>query len=351
MSTTGTHNLTAAACEFVELVRFDDFPEDAVRVGRRCILDGLALFIAGSVEPAVKLLIDEAFDCGGREDALLLASGSKKVPAPMAARVLGTAGHVHDWNDTQVSRDPRHQYGMLTHPTIPVLSASLAAARKRGGVGGRDFVTAFLTEFEVECKIAEFMLPGHYTRGFHSSGTVGNIGAAAAKLLGLRGRTLASAIGLAASFAAGIRANYGTMTKPLHVGRAAENGVTAALLSARGFTADATTLDGRWGFFQIFGGGIFEEKAVQGFGETFSIVDPGVSIKPYPSGILTHQTMDALLTLIKNRKIDASDVEHITVFVGGNILDPIRYPKASNYLEAKFSMAALLAMIVLRRRA
>ena len=114
------------------------------------------------------------------------------------------------------------------------------------------------------------MLPGHYTRGFHSSGTVGTIGAAAAaKLLGLRGRTLASAIGLAASFAAGIRANYGTMTKPLHVGRAAENGVNAALLSARGFTADATSLDGRWGIFQIFGGGIFEEKAIQGFGKTF----------------------------------------------------------------------------------
>ena len=85
--------------------------------------------------------------------------------------------------------------------------------------------------------------------------------------------------------------------------------------------------------------------------ETFSIVDPGVSITPYPSGILTHQTMDALSPLIKNRKIDASDVEHITVFVGSNILDPIRYPKASDYLEAKFSMAALLAMIVLRRRA
>ena len=268
----------------------------------------------------------------------------------MAARVLGPAGHVHDSDDTQVSRDPRHQYGMLTHPTIPVLSASLAAAQKRGGVVGRDFVTAFLTGFEVECKIAEFMLPGHYTRGFHSSGTVGTIGAAA-KLLGLRGRTLASAIGLAASFAAGIRANYGTMTKPLHVGRAAENGVNAALLSARGFTADATSLDGRWGIFQIFGGGIFEEKAIQGFGKTFSIVDPGVSITPYPSGILTHQTMDALSPLIKNRKIDASDVEHITVFVGSNILDPIRYPKASDYLEAKFSMAALLAMIVLRRRA
>jgi len=241
----------------------------------------------------------------------------------------------------------------LTHPTIPPLAASLVVAQMRGDVGGREFMTAFLTGFEVECKIAEIMLPGHYKNGFHSSGTVGTLGAcaAAAKLLGLTGGKLGSAMGIAVSMASGIRINFGTMTKPLHVGRASENGVTAALLAARGFTADAQALDGPWGFFSVHGGGLYEEKVVDGFGKTYSIVDPGVSIKPYPSGILTHQAMDAMLSLVRERDIGADEVERITLYAGSNILDPIRYAKAGNHLEAKFSMAALLAMLVIRRRA
>ena len=353
MSSTGDHGVTAAACAFIETVKLTDIPDEAVRIGRRCVLDGLGLYVAGSVEPSVRILVEEALESGGREEALLLGAGTKKVPAAMAARVLGAAGHAHDWDDTQVSRDPRHVYGLLTHPTIPPLSASLVTAQRRGGVTGAEFLTAFLAGFEVECKISELMLSDHYRKGFHSSGTVGTLGSAAsaAKLLGLTGSKLACAIGIAASFAAGIRVNFGTMTKPLHVGRSSENGVTAALLAARGFTADPTGLDGPWGFFQVFGGGLFEEKVADGFGTTYSIVDPGISIKPYPSGILTHQSMDALLTLVRKRDIKPEDVDHIEFFAGSNILNPIRYSKARNHLEAKFCMAALLAMIVLRRRA
>lgn len=353
MEPTNNLNVTKAACDFIESLGIEDVPADALRLGRRCVLDGLALYVAGSVEPSARILAEEALAVGGREDALVLGKGTAKAPAPMAARVLGTAGHAHDWDDTQVSRDPRHQYGLLTHPTIPPLSAALVVAQKRGDVTGAEFLCAFLAGFEVECKISELLLPEAYKRGFHSSGTVGTFGAcaAAAKLLGLSGDRLGGALGIAASMAAGIRVNFGTMTKPLHVGRASENGVTAALLAARGFTANAEALDGEWGFFKIFGGGLFEDKVGQGFGKTYSIVDPGVSIKPYPSGILTHQAMDALLNLVKERDIKAQDVAHITLYAGSNILDPIRFAKASNHLEAKFCMAALLAMIVLRRRA
>ena len=151
--------------------------------------------------------------------------------------------------------------------------------------------------------------------------------------------------------AAGIRVNFGTMTKPLHVGRASENGVTAALLAARGFEADGGALDGPWGFFQVHGGGVFEEKPGQGFGHTYSIIDPGISIKPYPCGILTHQAMDAVLKLVTESDIKPDDVERITFYAGSNVLDPIRYDIAKDHLQAKFSMAALLAMMVLRRQA
>ena len=284
---------------------------------------------------------------------LLLGRGNKKVPAAMAARVLGTAGHAHDWDDSQVSVDPAHVYGLLTHPTIPPLTSALAMAQKLGSVDGKTFMLAFLTGFEVECKISEWMLPQHYVKGMHSSGTVGTFGAyaAAAKLIGLKGDQLRSGFGIAASFAAGIRCNFGTMTKPLHVGRAAENGVTAALLAARGFTADPDSLDGPWGFYAVQGGGVSAEKTSQGFGKTWTIVEPGVSIKPYPCGVLTHPTIDLMLKLVTEQDVKPEEIDAVKVYAGTNILKPIRYPVAANHLQAKFSLPAALAMIALARKA
>jgi 2-methylcitrate dehydratase PrpD len=344
---------TAAAAAFVEQVTADDLPAEAVRIGTRCVLDGVGLYVAGSEEHSVKLLIDEAEHVGGRGEALLLGHGKTKVPAPMAARVLGTAGHAHDWDDSQVSSDPAHVYGLLTHPTIPPLTSALVMSQRLGNINGQTFMLAFLTGFEVECKISEWMLPQHYLRGLHSSGTVGTFGAyaTAAKLLGLKGDNLRSGFGIAASFAAGIRCNFGTMTKPLHVGRAAENGVTAALLAARGFTADPDGLDGPWGFYAVHGGGVSAEKISQGFGKTWTIVEPGVSIKPYPCGVLTHPTIDLMLKLVTEHEVEVDDIVAVKVYAGTNILKPIRYPIALNHLQAKFSLPAALAMIALARKA
>jgi 2-methylcitrate dehydratase PrpD len=345
--------ITQQALRFVETTTYADLPDEALRIGRRCILDTLGLYLAGALEPSTRILVEDALEQGGRADALLLSAGRVKVPAPVAARVLGTAGHAHDWDDTQVSHDPHHIYGLLTHPSVPPLTAALVIAQRIGSVDGKGLMLAFQTGFEVECKISEWMSPRHYRRGHHSSGTVGTFGACAAaiKLLGLKQEAAAHALGIAASFTAGIRANFGTMTKPLHVGRAAENGVLAALLAARGFTADPNVLDGPWGFFSVMGEGFDEAKAAEGFGRGFTIVDPGVSIKPYPSGILTHQSMDAMLALVRQHDLKPEEVREIRFFAGKNILEPIRYPLAQDHLQAKFSMPALLAMIVLCRRA
>ena len=346
--------ITAAAAGFIEESSYDDIPDDALVIGRRCVLDGMGLFAAGMDHETTVLLARVAADQGGSEDALLPGHGDVKVPAAMAARVLGTSGHAHDWDDSQVSTDPDHVYGLLTHPTIPPLTAALVMAQARGGVSGRDFMLAFLTGFEVECKISEWMFSQHYKRGFHSSGTVGTFGAfaAAAKLLRLEGDRLRHGLGLTASFAAGIRCNFGTMTKPLHVGRAAENGVTAALLAEQGYTADKQALDGPWGYFAVQGGGVSADKvAGQNFGAPWSIIDPGVSIKPYPCGVLTHPTIDLMLRLVTENDIQPEDIEHVVVSAGSNILNPIRYPIAGNHLEAKFSLQAVLAMVALRRKA
>jgi 2-methylcitrate dehydratase PrpD len=344
---------TAAAAKFVEGVTFKEIPPEALRIGTRCLLDGLGLFVAGSEEHSVQILVEEAEQMGGRKDALLLSRGGAKVPAPVAARVVGTAGHAHDWDDSQVSIDPGHVYGLLTHPTIPPLTSALVMAQKIADIDGKRFMLAFLAGFEVECKISEWMFPQHYVRGMHSSGTVGTFGAyvAAAKLLELKGAELRNGFGIAASLAAGIRCNFGTMTKPLHVGRAAENGVTAALLAVRGFTADPDALDGPWGFYAVQGGGVSAEKVSQGFGKTWTIVEPGVSIKPYPCGVLTHPTIDLMLKLVTDNDVKPEEIEAVKVYAGTNILNPIRYPIAVNHLQAKFSLPAALAMIALVRKA
>jgi 2-methylcitrate dehydratase PrpD len=350
---TVSRSITDQAIAFIEGTDYAQLPDEAVRIGQRCILDTLGLYLAGTTEHSVRILIEQAREQGGQQEAQLLGGGGTKVPAALAARVLGTAGHAHDWDDTQVSHDPDHVYGLLTHPTVPPLTAALVVAQRLGGVDGRRFMTAFLTGFEVECKISEWMKADHYRRGHHTSGNVGTFGAAvaAAKLLGLEGDRLRHALGMAASFSAGIRCNFGTMTKPLHVGRAAENGVIAALLAERGFTADPQALDGRWGYFAVMGNGMSEEKAAEGFANPLTIISPGVSIKPYPSGILTHQSMDAMLKLVRDHDVKPEEVERITFFAGSNILDPIRYDVAKNHLQAKFSMAALLAMMVIYRGA
>ncbi len=176
-------------------------------------------------------------------------------------------------------------------------------------ISGARFLEAFLTGFEVECKIAEAIHPDHYKKGFHTSGTVGTFGAAvaAAKLLELNAEQIAHALAIAASSAAGIRVSFGSMTKPLHVGRAAQNGVVAAELAARGFTGGKDALDPPWGFFQTFshGGGYDRARIVGVLGNPHTIVWPGVSIKPYPCGVLGHPTMDAMRRLVLEHDVQA----------------------------------------------
>ncbi|MEZ5930443.1 MAG: MmgE/PrpD family protein [Alphaproteobacteria bacterium] len=347
-------SITEQAATFASGLTYDALPEDALHVARRCMIDGIGQFIAGASSPPVRHVADDVIDQGGRPDALVIGRSDVRVPAPLAARVLGTAGHAHDWDDTQATRDPRHVYGLLTHPTIAPLAAALAMGQRRGTGSGKAFMTAFQAGFEVECKIAEWMLPEVYKRGFHASAAEATFAAAvtAGKLLALDVECMRTAIGIAASnAAAGIRANVGTMTKPLHFGKAAENGVMAALLAARGMEAGRDALDGDFGFLSVFAGGVFEEKLGEGFGSTLSIVDPGVAVKPYPSGILSHQAMDAMLALVQEHDIQPDQVEAATFHAGSNILKPLAYRHADDHMQAKFCMPALLAMCILRRRA
>jgi len=346
--------VTKAVVDFIQSARLDDFPSDALTIGKRCIIDGLGVMLAGSVQPASRIVTDYSTAFDANPEATAFGRQPFQTSAAQAALVNATAGHALDWDDTQLATSADRIFGLLTHPTVPPLVAAMAIG-EREQVSGRGFLEAFLTGFEVECKIAEAINPSHYKQGFHTSGTIGTFGAAVAtaKLLKLDADALEHMLAIAASSASGIRVNFGSMTKPLHVGRAAQNGIVAAELAARGFTGGRDALDPPWGFFSTFshGQGFDEDRILSVLGDPHTIVSPGVSIKPYPCGVLGHPTMDAMRRLVIDNDVDPKNITAIRVRAGSNILNPLRYDIATNELEAKFCPAFMVGAIALRRKA
>jgi 2-methylcitrate dehydratase PrpD len=345
---------TRAVVDFIGAARVAAMPPEAIAIAKRCIIDGLGVMLAGATQDAGRILHAHVQGADARREATVFGPEPFKTGAASAALVNGTSGHALDWDDTQLATSADRIFGLLTHPTVPPLVATLALGEPRK-ISGQKFLEAFLTGFEVECKIAEAISPSHYKKGFHSSGTVGTFGAAVAatKLLGLNGEQTAHMLAIAASSASGIRVSFGSMTKPLHVGRAAQNGIVAAELAARGFTGGKDALDPPWGFFQTFshGEGYDPERIVGVLGNPHTIVWPGVSIKPYPCGVLGHPTMDAMRRLVLQHDVKPEEITAIRVRAGSNILNPLRYPIATNELEAKFCPAFMVSAIALRRKA
>ncbi|MEM7444978.1 MAG: MmgE/PrpD family protein, partial [Pseudomonadota bacterium] len=290
----------------------------------------------------------------GVEEATIIGSGDLRAPVHLAALANGVAGHALDWDDTALSLEKDRS--VLIHPTMQPLCASLAVGEHLHA-SGTDFLTAFILGLEVQVKIAEAIHPDHFTggRGFHSSGTIGVFGAvvAASKLMALSRVQTRNALAIAATMSSGLGVNHGTMAKPLNVGRAAESGVTAARLASLGFDGPANALEGGRGFFEAFGGGFDETKTANRLGNPFAIVSPGISVKPYPSGVVGHPGMDAMRKLVTQNDIDAADIDRIHVKTGPNVINPgpLRVTHATTALEAKFCVPFQMAAIALRRQA
>ena len=343
--------ITQEIASYIETMTFDSVPMDVLNELRRCVADGLGVIISGVPAECSRIIHRYIADQHTQPRTSILGTTLKSTPS-FSALANGVAGHAEDYDDTQISSSPNRVYGLLTHPTVPALSAGLAMAEECGA-SGRDFITALCTGIEVECKIAEAILPTHYLQGFHSTGTIGIFGATATaeKLEGLPAETIQHALGIAASKSGGIRANFGTMTKPYHAGAAAENGIIATRLAKLGYKADPNALDGKWGFLQVTAGGVDYDRIVGKLGLPYTLRWPGVSVKPYPCGSLAHPTMDALLDLLVKHDIKSKDIEEIRVGAGRNILDPLRYQNPQSGLEAKFSLRYCLAALALYRRA
>lgn len=329
-------SLAHAFAARVSALRWEDLPDAAIHWAKVGILDTIGVTLAGSREPAPRL-VARALDL--RDGPSLLFGEARRVGALDAALVNGTASHALDFDDCSNT--------LGGHPSVPVLSALFPLADELAS-SGRDFMLAYIAGFEVETKLALAVNFHHYTKGWHPTATLGVFGAAAAcaRLMALESRQTAVALALAASFASGIKANFGTMTKPLHVGHSARNGLLAARLARDGFTANADSVfEHDQGFLDVFNGpGTYDvERALSAWAAPFDIVQPGIAIKQYPCCGSTHPAIDALLEILHRRTIRPEDVVRVDAWLHERRLKHTNRPRPQSELDAKFSLQYVLA--------
>ena len=344
--------VTKYVSEFVANAGYADIPPDVMELGKKSILDGMGLAFSGSVARTGAISRDYVKTLGVTKEESTVIGTPMKAPARFAAFINGVSIHADDYDDTQLAVAKNRVYGLLTHPTVAAWASTLAVA-EAGGRSGRDALLAYHVGVEVESKIAEAIAPRHYVEGFHSTGTCGVFGAAAAlaKLRGYDAEKTARALGIAGAQSSGLRENFGTMTKPFQAGHAAEGGVLAADLADHGWTAADNILEAPVGFFRAAGGG-FDPNAIDGkLGAPWTFHDPGVSIKPFPSGSLTHPGMTEMLRLIREYDIKPEQVENLDVGTNSYMPTALIHHHPTNALEGKFSMEFCMATLLLYRKA
>ncbi len=333
--------IAEALAERIASVGYDTLPDDALHWARVAILDTVGCTLAGADEPCARIVARVTAAPGP-----CLVFGSAQRVAPLdAALINGTAAHAHDFDDCSNT--------LGGHPSAPILPALFALAETRP-IDGRAFVAAYVAGWEAETRIARGINFHHYEKGWHPTATIGVFGAAAAcsHLLGLAPDVTAKALALAASFSSGVKANFGTMTKPLHVGHCSRNGLFAALLASEGFTANPGAMEHKQGFLHVFNGeGNFNTEAMlKDWGSPWDIVQPGVAIKQYPCCGSTHPAVDAMLSLVREHGLTPSMVERVDSWTHPRRLAHTNRPDPQSELDAKFSVQYCLARALLDRR-
>jgi 2-methylcitrate dehydratase PrpD len=321
----------------------DSVPQEVWEVCKLHILDTLGVQIAGSKEEVTGIISEYVQSMGGVEESTLLTQ-RMKTSAPLAAFGNGVIAHVLDFDDYQVPS--------MAHPSVTVLPAVLALGERLKS-SGAGCLEAYLVGMEVISKVGRAIHPVHYDRGWHATGTLGALGAssASAKLLGLSPDRVRMGLGIAASMASGLRGNFGTMTKPFHAGHAARSGAESALLASLGFTASRDILEAGLGFCTLFTDGKdFDlQKIVEGLGNPFSILSPGIGKKLYPSCAATHSFLDGIFDLIRQYDIKAEEVDSVDCGVFYRVPQMLIHSNPQTGLEGKFSLEYCLALALKER--
>ncbi|MDA0655794.1 MAG: MmgE/PrpD family protein [Proteobacteria bacterium] len=306
--------------------------DDAVLLEiKRGIVDVVGVTLAGSLEDCAKIAL---LSVGGGTGGPAQIIGSNARAAVLDAAVVnGTAGHALDFDDCNNA--------MGGHPSAPAFAA-VAALADELNASGVETMLAYLAGYETEVQMGPGLHPHHYNKGWHPTATFGTFGATAAgaKLLKLDVEQTATALGIACSLAAGVKANFGTMVKPLHVGQAARNGLFAAILAKNGFDASPEAFEHKQGFFEVFNGaGTYQsEKILEEWGAPFKIMNPGLAIKQHPCCGGTHTAVDAMLALRDKHGLTPDTVAKIESWTHQCRMAHTDRPNPRSELEGKFSV-------------
>lgn len=329
---------------FAGSIRYRGLPSETAAVAKKHILDTLAVGLAGVPSDGSVLVrrYVEELGCGAGQ-ATVFGTALRTLPR-FAALANASAMHADDYDDTY--------HPTRFHPSAPVLAAVCAEAEV-AGASGEDVLAAFAVGTEVSLKLSHTIGREHYARGFHMTSTCGIFGATAGvcNLRRLPVEATARAIGIAGSQSAGVRENFGTMTKPLHSGRAAESAVFAASLAGLGFTSSPTIFEGPRGWFMTGAGDYDSTQLVGRLGNPWDYVAKRVAIKPYPCGNLQQPAMDALRDLVLQHDIRPEQLARLAVKSHRLMPLNLTYHRPRTGLEGKFSMEFSLASILVLRRA
>ena len=347
----GAPGLTKYVCEFIVNTKYEDIPPEVLELGKKSILDGFGLALAGSVSEHRHAVLEYVKSLGSNGKASVIGTSLKSAPR-FTSFANGVWIHADDFDDTQLAVAKDRVYGLLTHPTVPVLPPVFALS-ELGRRSGKDLLLAYNVAVEVECKIGEAINPRHYGDGFHSTGTSGSFGSAVgcAKMRGLNAQQTAYALGVVGAEAGGLRENFGSMTKPFQAGHAAENGTVAADLAALGWTAAPNILEAQFGWFNAAGGGYDNNSIMNKLGKPWTFISPGISIKPFPCGSLNHPAMWEFLTMVKQNDVQPADVATIDCGANSKMTTTLLHHHPTNALQAKFSMEFALDILLLERKA
>ncbi len=343
----GKPTLTASLAQYWASARYEDLPPESIRLAKRFLIDTLAAGIAGASSDAAGIVLQTV------KSALESPTGSSVVwgrsdvlPAPHAALVNGTASHALELDD----------FGGCGHSGA-VVTPAVCALANRPGLSGKDALTAIIAGYDVAARVTEGVggYRAHNDLGWHSSGTCGTFGAAAAaaKLLKLDAERFADALGVAGTYTGGIWAFLadGAMTKRFHPGKASETGLSAALLAQSGMTGPRQVLEAEWGgFYSTYGRGIATPEAtLKALGTEFRIARSGM--KPYACCRGLHATLDALFEVMRETRADSTAIERMIVH--GNEQNRVQFdrPKIANLLDAQFSFQYALAVGAVSGRA
>lgn len=331
---------TDGMARFIRQLTFEQNPLQAIEKAKQSILDCLAVALAGNREEASQI-VSEFIRGSGKPEAGVIG-GKFKAAMDEAAWVNGTKVHALDYDD-YFSVEGSTPY----HPTVAILPAVLAAGEKIHA-SGREVLTAYVTGFEVAAKLALVCAQPQYDLGWHTTATIGCVGAAAgvARMLRLDEAKIKTTLGIASSLAGGLRKNFGTMTKPLHAGNASRNGVIAALLAQAGFTADSHILDSPLSFGEVLSGaaGPHLDKIDEALQAGFYLVSPGAALKPYPSCAYSHWAIDAALALRKETRLILDDLAEIECQTSSGLPKLLIHSHPRTGLEGKFSMEFCVAI-------